>query len=228
VSPSVLYIDDAASNLFVVELMAQDNGIAMDTASTGYEGLTKINEQEYKLILCDIRLPDISGYEILKQIRNGESNRYTPVVAFTADITLATREKIVEHGFTDYLRKPFDHNDLMRRFSVYVTVEENIDTIIGLSYYTKGIHDNSQLILTKKMILSDLQGFEKGFCHAWIQGKEQELHNQLNKIELVCENLRLTLLLTLIGEFKKVTVFQERELILMKIKKSLLLIYKQL
>jgi CheY-like chemotaxis protein len=224
--PLVLYIDDAASNLFLVELIAQDLGIVLETAATGLEGIDKIKGKEYTLILSDIRLPDFSGYEILKQARNGSLNEYTPIIAFTADVTMATREKIAAHGFTDYLTKPFHNDDLVKRFSVYLSPAEAAP---DLSYYSAYIKEEGQLVKAKKMILEDFHDFEKKFCHAWVYRNEQELQDQLHKIESVCQNLKLVVMLGAITEFKvHAESLPIREGALMKIKKSLLSLYKHL
>ncbi len=222
----VLYIDDAASNLFLVELIAQDLGIILETAATGLEGIEKVMKQQFSMILSDIRLPDVTGYEILKQARAGSVNEYTPVIAFTADVTAATREKILEHGFTDYLTKPFNNDDLVKRFSVYLGPAE---TAPDISFYTTYIKEESQLVKAKQMILSDFLDFEKSFCKAWVQRNEQELQDQLHKIEFVCQNLKLSAMLESIMEFKaKAGSLASREMAVMKIKKSLLSLYKNL
>lgn len=225
-TPQILYIDDAASNLFLVELIAQDLGIVLETATTGLEGIKKVKMQQFNTILSDIRLPDVSGYEILKQIRAGGINEYTPVIAFTADVTSATREKIFENGFTDYLTKPFNNDDLVRRFSVYL---EPVEAAPDISFYTTYIKEESQLVKAKKMILVDFQDFERNFCKAWIHQSEQELQDQLHKIEFVCQNLKLSSMLEAIMEFKvKEGSLTDKEISVMKIKKSLLSIYKNL
>jgi CheY-like chemotaxis protein len=221
----VLYIDDAASNLFLVELIAQDLNIVLDTAATGIEGIQKIKSQEYSLILCDIRLPDVSGYEILSQTRSASLNTYTPIIAFTADVTVATREKIVELGFTDYLTKPFEADDLVKRFSVYLSPRE---VVPDFSFYSTYIKEESQLMKAKKMILVDFYDFEKNFCRAWMLRNEQMLQDQLHKIEFVCQNLKLTNMLAMIKDFKATTDYSIRELSAMGIKRDLLSLYKDL
>jgi CheY-like chemotaxis protein len=222
----VLYIDDAASNLFLVELIAQDQQIVLETAATGLEGIEKIKASEYALILSDIRLPDVSGFEIFKQTRSDSLNVFTPIIAFTADVTAATREKILEHGFTDYLSKPFNSEDLVTRFSVYLSPDE---VAPDLSYYTDYIKEEDQLRKAKKMILIDFHDFEKKFCLAWLQGNEQEMQDQLHKIEFVCGNLKLASLQKSINEFKaQAELPAVRRVTLMKIKKDLLSLYKKL
>jgi CheY-like chemotaxis protein len=223
---SVLYIDDAASNLFLVELIAEAQGIVLETAATGMEGIRKINEKAYSMILSDIRLPDVSGYEILKQIRISDHNAFTPVVAFTADVTVATKEKIAEHGFTDYLTKPFREEDLTKKFAMYRSPSV---VVPDFSYYSSFIKEESQLAKAKKMILVDFQDFEKKFYKAWFYKDQQELKDQLHKIEFVCQNLKLTSLTEAFQKFKDHPAFDsERELEVMKIRKDLLLLYKYL
>jgi CheY-like chemotaxis protein len=222
----VLYIDDASSNLFLVELIAEGQGIALDTAATGEEGIQKVNSKTYSMILSDIRLPDVSGYEILKQTRISVHNTYTPVVAFTADVTLTTREKIVEHGFTDYLTKPFREEDLIKKFSVFRSRGE---VVPDFSYYTSFIKEESQLIKAKKMVLVDFQDFERKFSQAWVSRSEKDLQDQLHKIEFVCQNLKLSSLIESLQDFKLQTGYgADRELEVMKIRRDLLSLYSYL
>jgi CheY-like chemotaxis protein len=221
-----LYIDDAASNLFLVELIAEAEGIMLETAATGEEGIKKINSKTYSMILSDIRLPDINGYEILKQIRISSNNAYTPVVAFTADVTLTTREKIVEHGFTDYLTKPFREEDLIRKFSVYRNRSEEVP---DFSQYSSFIKEESQLAKARKMVIVDFQDFEKRFSQAWVSKNEKDLQDQLHKIDFVCQSLKLTLLAASLQDFKIQKGYgAERELLVMKIRRDLLSLYSHL
>jgi CheY-like chemotaxis protein len=153
-------------------------------------------------------------------------NTYTPVVAFTADVTLTTREKIVEHGFTDYLTKPFREEDLIKKFSVFRSRGE---VVPDFSYYTSFIKEESQLIKAKKMVLVDFQDFERKFSQAWVSRSEKDLQDQLHKIEFVCQNLKLSSLIESLQDFKLQTGYgADRELEVMKIRRDLLSLYSYL
>lgn len=83
----VLYIDDAESNLLVAKVSLNDIGIPMHCAKSAKEGISNSQAEAYSLILCDIQLPDATGFEVLRAIRSTRGiNQFSPVVAFTADI----------------------------------------------------------------------------------------------------------------------------------------------
>lgn len=193
--PKLLYIDDAESNLFVVELIADEQGYEFETATTMAEGLRKVEASEFQLILCDIRLPDGDGFQILEHIRRIKTNAFTPVIAFTADVTVATRDRIIFDGFTDYITKPFKADDLTTRLSLYL---KPLQVLPDLSYYLPFIKDEAQLTKIKATIKSDFQSFEKALFYAWQQKNYEAIREQIHRIEFICENLKLTQLTTLL------------------------------
>ncbi len=224
--PTVLYIDDAPSNLFLLELIAEDQGILLETASNGELGLKKTREREYDLILSDIRLPDVNGFEILKELRLQSLNVFTPVIAFTADVTRSNQRKIVEHGFTDYLSKPFKDDDLINKFKLSLAPAR---CEVDLSNYLKYITQQSQVEKAQSIILEDLHDFEKKFCLAWFDKNEAEIDTQLHKAAFIMGNLKLTDLQKTIEEFKLKRGSQvDQQLLLMEIKMKLLGIYRTL
>ncbi len=106
----VLAIDDYPINLEVLTGQLEILGVAVDTAADGIEGLTKWRKQAYALILTDIHMPDMDGFELTRQIRAeetaGPSGRHTPIVALTANALKGEAEKCLAAGMDDYLTKP--------------------------------------------------------------------------------------------------------------------------
>lgn len=103
----ILYIEDHSSNLQLVEqILKNKSNINLVTAKTGEEGLELICKDKYDLILLDINLPGINGFEVLAKIRNADELKNIPVIAVSAN----AMENFVEHaknnGFTDFITKP--------------------------------------------------------------------------------------------------------------------------
>lgn len=91
-------------------------------AGTGKEAIKLYAQDEFQIVFMDIRLPDMTGYEITEKIRADFPNRNEPIVAFTAEMDESTERKIKEVGMVAYLSKPFKSEDL------FSTILENIKT----------------------------------------------------------------------------------------------------
>jgi signal transduction histidine kinase/DNA-binding NarL/FixJ family response regulator len=105
----VLAVDDYEVNLEVLVGQFEIMGVALDTASNGIEALTRWREQPYALVLTDIHMPDMDGFELTRQIRaeeGGKGGRRTPIVALTANALKGEAERCVAAGMDDYLTKP--------------------------------------------------------------------------------------------------------------------------
>ena len=106
----VLAIDDYPINLEVLTGQLEILGVSVDTAADGIEGLTMWRSQTYALILTDIHMPDMDGFELTRQIRAEEATdrcgRHTPIVALTANALKGEAEKCLAAGMDDYLTKP--------------------------------------------------------------------------------------------------------------------------
>jgi CheY-like chemotaxis protein len=105
----VLAVDDSETNLEVLVGQFEVLGLALDTATNGIEALTLWRERSHALVLTDIHMPDMDGFELTRQMRADESalNRpRTPIVALTANALKGEAERCLEAGMDDYLTKP--------------------------------------------------------------------------------------------------------------------------
>jgi hypothetical protein len=113
---TVLCIDDNASNLRLLESMFMMRaGLRVISASTPEEGLQVALAEQPDLILLDISMPRMDGYEVLARLRQHSSLAQTPVVAVTAKAQLLDRVKGMALGFADYVTKPIDIHDLLNK-----------------------------------------------------------------------------------------------------------------
>jgi DNA-binding response OmpR family regulator len=170
-------------------------------------------------------LPDITGFQILKELRFESVNMFTPVIAFTADVTTSNQRKIVEHGFTAFLSKPFKEDDLLRIFEVILN---STSLSLDLAYYKKYIRESIQYKKAKEIIINELRDFENNISLALFDNNYTEIENQIHKISFLLNNLKLVTLVNLVEELKQKTTspFNNR-IILMKIKLNLLSLYKE-
>ena len=120
----ILLVEDDKMNQFVGKKVIEKKWHAdLTIAETGEEALEYIHKTAYDLILMDLLLPGISGYEVTRKIRQGDAGNTNspsvPVIAFTADAFAETRQKAYEAGVDDFVSKPFDYFKLFAKISRY-------------------------------------------------------------------------------------------------------------
>ena len=196
----VLYIDDAESNLLVAKVSLNDIGIPVHCAKSAKEGISNSQAEAYSLILCDIQLPDATGFEVLRAIRSIRGiNQFSPVVVFTADISIENRIAMLEHGFTDFIGKPFKVKALQQKVEIFL--EDIADLTPDFSYYKQFVSDSQRSELNRA-ISNDLRQFETKFFLAWGQHDYESARRQLHHLELLVSNLKLVAMKKLIDDLR--------------------------
>ncbi len=105
----ILYVEDNPSNLKLLQkMLANRSDLELLTAINGTLGLQVASQQQPELILLDLNLPDMDGFEILRRLRNDAVTRHIPVVAVTANALPGDIERGIKAGFADYLTKPIE------------------------------------------------------------------------------------------------------------------------
>jgi len=106
---TILYVDDNPSNLkHMSKLLARRHGIHLITAHSPAIGLARANEKRPDLIILDINMPGMNGFEVLARLRTEPWAQHKPIVALTANTTERDIQRGMEAGFNDYLVKPLD------------------------------------------------------------------------------------------------------------------------
>jgi CheY-like chemotaxis protein len=121
---TILYIEDNHANLMLVEkVIAMIDGVVMLSASSGEEGLELLRSTSPDLVLLDINLPGIDGFDVLHAIRADEAYHDVPVVAMSASASRAELAEGLSAGFDNYLTKPFDVRLFMRVVREYLELQ---------------------------------------------------------------------------------------------------------
>ena len=107
---NIVYVEDNALNFRLVQRMLRHETIT--GAMTGKKGLERIWKENPDLILLDINLPDMDGFQVLNMIRANPISRHIPVVAVTANAMHGDRENILAAGFDAYVAKPLTRLEL--------------------------------------------------------------------------------------------------------------------
>jgi DNA-binding response OmpR family regulator len=102
----ILIVDDDVDTLRLVGLMLQRQGYQISAATNGQQGLSKAVDEQPDLILLDIMMPNMDGYEVTRQLRQNPITANTPILMFTAKTQLDDKVAGFEVGADDYLTKP--------------------------------------------------------------------------------------------------------------------------
>lgn len=111
----ILIVDDDLDTLRLVGLMLQRQGYQISAATNGQQGLEKAFEEDPDLILLDVMMPDMDGYEVTRRLRQNPSTAETPILMFTAKSQLDDKVVGFEVGANDYLTKPTHPSELQAR-----------------------------------------------------------------------------------------------------------------
>lgn len=110
----VLYIEDNPDNMLLVKRALESRGYRLLQAVTGLDGVALAEKEDVDLILLDINLPDIDGYEVAKRLRHSSKHAlaYIPIIAITANALKGDAQKALEAGCDVYMSKPINIREL--------------------------------------------------------------------------------------------------------------------
>jgi len=124
---TVLYIEDNPDNMMLAKRAVEAIGCKMLGAVTGLEGLQMAETIRPDIILLDINLPDIDGYEVARRLRSSGNDHlmYVPVIAVTANALRGDAEKALEAGCDVYMSKPINIRELWARLEAFLAAIES-------------------------------------------------------------------------------------------------------
>ena len=104
----VLIVEDDFDNLTVAKQVLNFQGVEVHAATDGVTGLKVLEEVTPTLVLLDISMPQMDGWEMLRHVRDDPRTADLPIIAVTAHAMAGDRERVLAAGFDGYIRKPFD------------------------------------------------------------------------------------------------------------------------
>ena len=117
----VLIVDDDMRNIFALMNILEEQEVNVIIGKNGKEALQRLEEfNDIDLILMDIMMPEMDGYEAMKRIRKNEQYKQLPIIALTAKSMRGDRDKCIEAGANDYISKPIDIEKLMSLLRVWL------------------------------------------------------------------------------------------------------------
>jgi len=121
VGKKVLVVDDDVRNIFALSSALERRGMSVLTAGTGREAIAMLDSTpDLAIVLMDIMMPEMDGYETMQVIRQNPSLRRLPIIALTAKAMKGDREKCLEAGASDYLAKPVNTEQLLASLRMWL------------------------------------------------------------------------------------------------------------
>jgi len=120
----ILCVDDEEANLKLFENMLVPRGYTVVCAASGEEALLKIKSQPIDLIILDIVMPGMNGFEVCRQIKEDQKHRSIPVIMITASTAKEDRIRGIEAGAEEFLSKPFDQTEVLVRIKILLKGKE--------------------------------------------------------------------------------------------------------
>lgn len=185
----ILIVDDNLTNVDILEEMLEDS-YQLATSTSGDEALDVAEDFAPDLVLLDVMMPGIDGYEVCRQLRAHPTLQYTKVIMVSAKALLTERMEGYESGADDYVTKSFDREELLAKVQVYLrlkSVEEvdrlKSDVLQWVCHETRtplsGIVAPAQILIDDTAMEAD----ERQHYLEMIHQSAVRLHNLFEKVE---------------------------------------------
>ncbi len=126
----ILVVDDEPRNVKILQIQLNARGYTVYTAADGLQALDIVEKEMPDLILLDINMPKMDGFEVVRRIRTNETTEFIPIVMITAlRDTRENRIKSIEAGADDFIEKPFDSLEVLARVRSLLRIKQYQDTL---------------------------------------------------------------------------------------------------
>ena len=129
----ILIVDDIARNLQVLGSILSENGFGVSVASSGQGALDAIQEQKPDVMLLDIQMPDMDGFEVCRRLKEDPKTRHIPVIFLTARTETDDIVRGFESGAVDYITKPFISQELLARVRTHLHLVRQNKRLVDLN-----------------------------------------------------------------------------------------------
>ena len=193
--PLILVVDDLAQNVRLLEAVLSPKGFRVAAASSGEQALDVLGKEHPDVVVLDILMPGMDGYEVCRRIRQDPGTAFLPVIMITAS---GEEEKIraIEAGADDFVSKPFDQAELLARVRSLVRIKRYHDTIEHqadeLAGWNRELEQRVQDQIEQLERVSRLRRFLPAQLADLIisSGDESFMHGHRREITVVCCDLR--------------------------------------
>jgi putative two-component system response regulator len=150
----ILVVDDISANVELLSSLLTRTGYQVVTASDGEQELQIVEENQPDLVLMDVLMPKLSGYEVCQRIKRNPVTRLTPVVLITALNEREDRIQGINAGADDFLTKPFNPHELKAR----------VRSLVRLKRYTDDLDSAESVIMSLALVIEARDAYTDGHC----------------------------------------------------------------
>ncbi len=117
---NILIVDDDSRNIFALKAVLKARGFTCMTSTSAREGIQLVEQNEVAVVLLDMMMPEMDGYETIKVLRQNPVHHEIPIIAVTAQAMAGDKEKCLEAGANAYVSKPIDIDLLISLMTPYL------------------------------------------------------------------------------------------------------------
>jgi two-component system sensor histidine kinase/response regulator len=196
-SPSILIVDDNAHNLQVLGKLLQESRYEIEFATNGKAALEWLNTRQFDLILLDINMPGMTGFEVCTKIRSNPELNNVPVIFLSAETERESILKGFELGAQDYLTKPFDSRELLVRVKTHLVLKDSLEKLEKLNKSleekvtdrTQQLKDANEKLEALNLKLLDLDKAKAEFLNLISHEIRTPLNGIIGPLELLKETV---------------------------------------
>ncbi len=162
-SDKILVVDDSPDNVFLIKTILEEEGYEVSTAENGSSALKRIEESRFDLILLDLMMPGMDGYEVTKHIRGNTEISFIPILLITAHDSPNVAHGL-DLGADDFIRKPVTVDELLARVRSLLRLKHSIDERDEIArqredFVSRLTHDlRTPLVAEERMMILFLEG----------------------------------------------------------------------
>jgi two-component system sensor histidine kinase/response regulator len=195
ISPAILIVDDNPHNLQVLGKLLQENKYEIEFATNGKAALEWLKVKQFDLILLDINMPGMTGFEVCTKIRSNPDLNNVPVIFLSAETERESILKGFELGAQDYLTKPFDSRELLVRVRTHLVLKDSLEKLEKLNKSleekvidrTQQLRDANEKLGALNLKLLDLDRAKSEFLNLISHEIRTPLNGIIGPLELLKE-----------------------------------------
>jgi len=190
---TILIVDDNHQNLQVLAKILQENNYEIEFATNGEAALVWLKDKKFDLILLDINMPGMNGFEVCRKIRSNPKLKNVPVIFLSADTDRESILKGFDLGAQDYVTKPFDSRELLARVTTHLALKDSLEKLENLNRSleekvterTQQLKEANEKLEASNIKLLDLDRAKTEFLHLVSHEIRTPLNGILGPVELL-------------------------------------------
>jgi len=148
----ILIIDDSKFICKQVKTILEPRNYIIETAHSAEDGLYKLDNENFNLIILDMELPDIHGSEVLKIIRDGDKYLTIPIIVLSGTANSNVVRDLLKNGANDYLKKPFIYEEFILKVDLWIDYYKKEQELIETTKQLKFMNDNLNELVKKEVV----------------------------------------------------------------------------